>query len=169
MNFKLLSRLALFILLGLLLGCTGWHLRGQYSLPSSLTTLQLHSTTPNSPLWQQLKLQLERQNIAIAQDSFFQILLGKENTQLKTETLNSSGQIIEQKLSYQIEVTFKISEHKISPVKTFRLTEIVPYSAEQILGTNTVVEQALQQLRSRAAAEILTTFSKLVKSVVSHS
>lgn len=93
---------SLVLIAGVLSGC-GFHLKGQYYLPSSLNTLYVSSAKKFDPLLTQVKLRLQQNQINIIEqrgDDTAELRLLPESFQRRTLSLFPNGQIAEYELMY---------------------------------------------------------------------
>ncbi|QTH64404.1 hypothetical protein J1N51_02640 [Psychrosphaera ytuae] len=94
--------ISLLLVTGVLSGC-GFHLKGQYYLPSSLKTLYVSSEQRFDPLLKQVKLRLQQNQVNIIEKrgkESAELRLLPESFQRRTLSLFPNGQIAEYELMY---------------------------------------------------------------------
>ena len=102
---KIQSAFIAFLIVTLLSAC-GWHLRGQANIPPALRILNVDMANADFTTQKLLKNALKNNNVTIASDASYKLLIVKEESKKRTLSVTSSA---------------KASEYELLQVLTFKL------------------------------------------------
>ena len=156
-------KIIIAVLLTCLLQACGFHLKGQYDLPSNLQTIYLSSQKAHSEVVKELTSRLEHNNVVIQRESspfVTELRVLPEQFQRRTLSLFPNGQLAEYELLYQVSVDV------IQPQKQVRRIDIELSREFQDDPNNALAKQRerdliLSELRTIAAERILAELNTI--------
>ncbi len=150
------------LLLTLLLGACGFHLRGQAGMP--FKSLYIDTTSPKTPLITELRRDLESNQVklvATADQADVVLQIVSEISDKQILTLNTSGRVTEFRLNYRI--SLRAYDHKQQewiPAEEMALRRDYSYDDTLVLAKESEENLLTQSMRSEMAQQILRRLSR---------
>lgn len=136
----------LVVVLMLLLGSCGYHLRGAYKLPSQMATTVIRSDNLNSELMRSLRRSLETSGInvvsevnpadanSVQQSKATVLRIFKEKQNKRVLSVDVNGRVREFELYYKISIELTGADGFIVPEQTLELSRDFLFDPEDVLG-----------------------------------
>jgi len=159
-SFKKIKHFFIISLLSTYISGCGFHLAGNYQLPTSMQQLNFDSKDKYNEISRLVKISLIQQGVKLTQQSDTTILrLGQERFERGTLSLFSSGQVAEYELIYTLEYSV------IKPNNDPKSFDIIirrdylddPRSAQ---AKSREREQLLNEIRQQAAKSIMSQLAQ---------
>nr|WP_158972936.1 LPS assembly lipoprotein LptE [Paraglaciecola sp. L3A3] len=151
------------LVISTLITSCGFKLRGDYSLPSGIKTLQISSSVKNAPLQRTLKKQLKGFDIEVitntANNNLEQkidvgVFLQSDNLDRRLLSLFSTGQVAEYELVYGINYYIQFPGEEAIPIE-FDVTREYQDDPDAVLAKSRELDLVLGEMRQQAANRII--------------
>lgn len=147
--------------LALALAACGFQLRGSYHVPDFLTAVTLKLPAGSQDLGTELRLALERKDIA-AGGGDVQLEIVRERLTRQTSSVDSSARAAEYILVYTVDFRVNSTDGRaIGPVQSLILRRSYQYSTTNVVGKSTEEETLVRELRADAAQQIVRQLASL--------
>lgn len=162
MALRIFPKLFPLLLLTLLLGACGFHLRGQAEMP--FKSLYIDTTGPKTPLITELRRDLESNQVklvATADQADVVLQIVSEISDKQILTLNTSGRVTEYRLNYRI--SLRAYDHKQQewiPAEEMTLRRDYSYDDTLVLAKESEENLLSQSMRLEMAQQILRRLSR---------
>lgn len=154
-------RLAVAALLAATLAACGFQLRGSYHVPAFLDAVSLKMPAGSQALATELRLALERKNIAAAGGAT-ELEITSENLNRQASSVDSRARAAEYILVYTVDFRLNSSDGEVTgPVESLILRRAYQYSTANVVGKNTEEETLMRELRADAAQQIVRQLAAL--------
>lgn len=149
------KRLAVLLMSLLMLSACGFHLRGSYDMPASLSAITLTAPASSAALKQELALTLARSKVG-TDGGDVELEVTREVLTKQTTTVDSRAKAAEYTLVYAVDYRLNhLAADTRGPIQSLILRRGYQYDSTSIVGKNTEEETLVVELRRDAAQQIV--------------
>ena len=163
-RFPSLSRVALSACVFALSACTGWHLRGLVTLPTTLQPVAVEPQDNYAPLQNEFIQMLRDSHIALSDaqhPAALTVTLEGESFSSTPYTIGVDGQVKENKLTYQLRYHAEDARgHTLIATNSLTLTRLMPFDNNHVLSANSDADIQQSQLRMEALNQLMLRLTK---------
>lgn len=159
MKMPMRATLLIVLMLTLLLGACGFHLRGQAAFALPFKTLYIKSANANAPFITELKHAIELTGVQVTdkpEQAQLTLYIVSESTDQQILSLNSIGQVIEYRLYYRISYqAYDKNQREWLAPDQITLQRDYSYDVTQVLAKQQEATQLYQDMRGDAVQQML--------------
>ncbi|MFT2092710.1 LPS assembly lipoprotein LptE [Paraglaciecola sp. 2405UD69-4] len=173
MNLKFGRVLILTVVMSLFLSACGFKLRGDYNLPSNIKQLELTAEQKNTPLYRNLRNQLEGFNIEVfdshlkenitRDDIDARVYIKSDQLERRLLSLFSTGQVAEYELVYTIKYLIQFPNEE-PQLQEFDVTREYQDDPDAVLAKSRELDLIQKEMRQTAAARIINQLASFYTS-----
>ncbi|MDE0746290.1 MAG: LPS assembly lipoprotein LptE [Porticoccaceae bacterium] len=149
----------LLMALTLIVSSCGWQLRDTQIIPSSIGSIYVSSSNPNSALITELKRALNTYGVSVASNSAgadYAVVIVDFRQNHRTASLNASARVAEYQLNEDVDFYITDSEgNQITPLSTASVERVYEFSEDDILASDNEEKFVRDGMREDIVRQIL--------------
>ena len=149
----------LLMALTLIVSSCGWQLRDTQIIPSSIGSIYVSSSNPNSALITELKRALNTYGVSVASNSAgadYAVVIVDFRQNHRTASLNASARVAEYQLNEDVDFYIIDSEgNQITPLSTASVERVYEFSEDDILASDNEEKFVRDGMREDIVRQIL--------------
>ncbi len=149
----------LLMTLTLIVSSCGWQLRDTQIIPSSIGSIYVSSSNPNSALITELKRALNTYGVSVASNSAgadYAVVIVDFRQNHRTASLNASARVAEYQLNEDVDFYITDSEgNQITPLSTASVERVYEFSEDDILASDNEEKFVRDGMREDIVRQIL--------------
>lgn len=151
------------IILCLFVTACGFHLRGQYTLPSHLQTLAIQPDDPYSPIQREIRSTLRASNVDVVERTkgVYTLHIISHNLSRSVLIIGTDGQAKQEQLIYRVKYQVIKPNGETLPEQTIMVERILNVNFSQTLGQNQEEDILLAEMRQDVASQLMRRLSVL--------
>ncbi len=140
-----------------MLSACGFHLRGHYSLPAHLQTMELQSADPYAAITRQISKRLKQGGITLvpsADERTPRLILGEETLERSNLSLYTDGQVAEYRLLYKLNATLILPDEAPQAL-SLQVQRDYQDDPSEALAKRRELELLLDEMRQQIANQLI--------------